>query len=200
MSVFGTTFGERRTWGVSNFPDPILQPNNCGRVAPSFVCDPDNMLPENKVNVIDDLLKGIYNSTAACYATASNVKGYIVMMAVVPKMEKYFTANDSDSMYTRYREAMFFSYFLGWEKKWGRHSNQCQEMVIILYSIEDGVLYTIAQPTAHRLLTDARMQQALLDTITRFAPLGKNPNRTGDALAYLVRKYSDHLQEEIPTN
>ena len=33
-------------WSVYDFPDPILTPAACGRPSPSFVCDPNNILPQ----------------------------------------------------------------------------------------------------------------------------------------------------------
>jgi hypothetical protein len=43
-------------------------------------------------------------------------------------------------MQTRYREAQYFSYYLGQASKWGKHSSKLNEMVIILYSADDGVV------------------------------------------------------------
>ena len=44
------------------------------------------------------------------------------------------------NMQLRFTEAQHFAYHLGRSYKWGTHSSQCDEMVIILYSVADSVV------------------------------------------------------------
>jgi len=50
LSVLGSAVaqGTLDKYGVKNYPDPIDRYAACGRVAPSFICDPTNILPELK--------------------------------------------------------------------------------------------------------------------------------------------------------
>ena len=41
----GQSTEDEMEWMVSSMPDPIKRPKACGRNAPSFVCDPENILP-----------------------------------------------------------------------------------------------------------------------------------------------------------
>ncbi|WAR08018.1 hypothetical protein MAR_017976 [Mya arenaria] len=92
------------------------------------------------------------------------------------------------SQQVRYMEAQYFSYYLGNELKWGRHSSQCNEMVIIFYSNEDQVLYTSTQPQARKLLTDDIVRTAVLETISADYPYTE-PGQLASALMRLVRTY-----------
>ncbi|XP_053397030.1 uncharacterized protein LOC123551584 [Mercenaria mercenaria] len=189
---------------VGNFPDPIERYQACGRPRPSFICDPSGRLPESTADTIDNLVKSIYNETTVpCYSSgprATRRKGYIVMVAVVPKMERYFTLDKKGySMHTRYREAQYFSYYLGQSIKWGKHSSNCKEMVIILYSVEDGVLYTSTQAVARRRLTDEKVQDTVMEALTIYYPFNSNVRRAAETIEYLVRNYGESLREDVAT-
>lgn len=177
-------------WSVYDFPDPILTPAACGRPSPSFVCDPNNILPTADVEVIDETAKDVYNrTTVLCYdAQGSKRKGYLIMVAAMPKMNRTFTSRLADNRRTRYREAQFFSYMLGMYN-W-KHST-CNETTIILYSADDGVLYTSTQSTARAILTDQDIQDVATDLVIYHYPVNTNPTRAANAIKYLVRRYSD---------
>lgn len=51
-----------------------------------------------------------------------------------------FSVSGDYGMELRYMEAQYFAYHLGKDYKWGAHSSQCNEMVIILYSVGDQVV------------------------------------------------------------
>ncbi|XP_052809069.1 uncharacterized protein LOC128237525 [Mya arenaria] len=188
-------------FNVKTMPDPVTRYQACGRSGPSFVCDPNNLLQESQANRLDELLKDIYNETTIpCYASgprASRRRGYLVMVAIVNKMKRLHTVNITDySQQVRYMEAQYFSYYLGNELKWGRHSSQCNEMVIIFYSNEDQVLYTSTQPQARKLLTDDIVRTAVLETISADYPYTE-PGQLASALMRLVRTYGTVLREEV---
>lgn len=194
---------QRSMYTVKNYPDPIDRYEACGRPSPSFVCDPSEFLPASAADAIDDLLKDVYNETTVpCYASgprATRRKGYLIMVAVMPKMERYFTVNVTTyNMRTKYREAMYFSYYLGQENKWGKHSSNCNEMVIILYSVEDNVLYTSTQPIARRKLTDTIVQDTIMTALAIHYPFNTS-NRKAAVINYLVRKYGESLREDVAT-
>lgn len=193
--------GQLDMYTVKNYPDPIDRPQACGRISPSFICDPTNIIPEAAANVIDGEIKAIYNETTVpCYSSGpreSRRKGYMVFVALMPKMNRFFTVNTTGyGMATRYREAQHFAYYLGQEMLWGKHSAKCKEIVIILYSENDGVLYTSTQSTARRLLTDEKVQDTVLEALTMHYPFSANNRKVSDALIYIVRKYGLALRED----
>ncbi|XP_060555412.1 uncharacterized protein LOC132716213 [Ruditapes philippinarum] len=193
---------QRTMYRVSNFPDPIDRFGACGRPRPSFVCDPSGQLPANAADVIDDVVKSIYNETTVLgYGSmVSRRKGYMIMVAVLPKMQRYFTVNTTGySMQTRYREAQYFSYYLGQASKWGKHSSKLNEMVIILYSADDGVLYTSTQPVARKLLTDEKVRDTVMEALTYHYPFNASKRRTAETIEFMVRKYGDLLRADLPT-
>ncbi|KAH3738431.1 uncharacterized protein LOC127851846 [Dreissena polymorpha] len=192
----------RSKYNVKTFPDPIDRYQACGRPFPSFVCDPTNILSEVAANLLDDDLKKIYNETTVpCYSSgprASRRRGYIVMVAMVPEMDRLHTVNNPNyTINVRYHEAQFFSYYLGNQLKWGKHSSQCNEMVIIFYSQQDGVLYTSTQSTARRLLTDDVVRTVNMDAMPMYYPFTRNKGNLADAITYIARRYGDVLREEV---
>ncbi|KAL4232468.1 hypothetical protein ACF0H5_007161 [Mactra antiquata] len=198
----GSIYGQQDGWTVRNYPDPITMPGLCGRVNPSFICDPSRILEEAAADQIDEIAKNIYNETTVpCYASgprASRRKGYMVMVAVMPKMQRYRTVNATVyNMRTRYREAQYFAYHLGQQKKWGAHSSSCNETVIILYSAEDGVLYTSTQSQARRLLTDGIVREKVIWALTLYNPINRNNRVLAHTLEYLVRQYGLALRADI---
>ena len=49
LSILGTSLGgvETGEWSVYSYPDsPLENPVACGRTEPSYVCDPNHLLPE----------------------------------------------------------------------------------------------------------------------------------------------------------
>jgi len=183
------------TWNIMQFPDPIRNPRACGREGPSFICDPSNSLPVEKANLIDGLLKSIYNETnSGCYSTSAERIGFLVMMAVVPKMEKYFTQNMGESMNSRFKEAVYFSYHLSTPAKWGNHSNNCNEMAVFIYAVQERVVFTMTRPRIKSILTDDELRGITWDTITRFPNFSRNNIRAANAIEYMVREYKKLLK------
>lgn len=199
-SVLGTCWGgvESGEWSVYSYPDsPLENPTACGRTEPSFVCDPNHLLPELDVAVIEETAEEVYEGTTIpCYDRQGRKKGgFRIMVAAMPKMVRTFTSNDTDSRQTRYREAQFFSYILG-HYKWNTTASHCSETTIILYSEQDGVLYTSTQGNAAKVLTNDRVQDVNYDLVIRHYPVNTSPERAANAIKYMVNRYSDYFLGE----
>ncbi|KAK3580512.1 hypothetical protein CHS0354_001113 [Potamilus streckersoni] len=157
--ILSTSYGQGQSsqfneWTYNNYPSPFKNPEACRRPEPSFICDPNEILlaRQDQVNIV---LKKIFNDTdVPCYDdTGIKKSGYVVMIALMNKINRTFSSSYTDNTRAIHTEAAWFSYYVG--ETW--HRDICDENVVILYSKEDGVLYTSTQSLARKKLSDDKV-------------------------------------------
>ncbi|XP_052087287.1 uncharacterized protein LOC127724373 [Mytilus californianus] len=186
VSVLSVCSGVEDQWKVQEFPNPIYQVEDCGRsadVEKSWICDPNKVISEQDVNDISDKLVEIHtNSRCNCEMCIRNKTGYVVMVAIMPRMHRIINA--SDSMADIMQDARVYSYYLS--LYWGSFAT-CNELVLLLISRDDGVVYTLTQSDARKKLTDELVTKITLDNQKYFD--GKDRVKIGQGIKSMINKY-----------
>ncbi|KAL5009908.1 hypothetical protein ScPMuIL_012213 [Solemya velum] len=147
-------------WSPQNYPNPQIEPKKCGRMntKASWVCDPNHIITSRHADVLDWFIKGTYENDTRCacsaYACEQNNAGYHISFALVRKIRR--DANATNDNIGRLHDAKNFAYSLEqtlWD--YGR----CEDDIVVLYSYEDKILYTMAGRTAREKLTDELIQE-----------------------------------------
>lgn len=156
------------SYSKHSYPNPRKDPVMCGRihVAKSYVCDPDHILgpQDTEANQLDGMIAKIINETAcpcSAYSCEHHREGYKIGIALirkmVPKSDAKSQDDDLDEGEARKRKILkglheAQDYALEIQKRW--MLGRCDEDVIIFYSIEDNVVYTITGDVARTKLTN----------------------------------------------
>ncbi|XP_076076512.1 uncharacterized protein LOC143047362 [Mytilus galloprovincialis] len=192
VSLLSVCSGIENQWKVQEFPNPIYQVEDCGRsadVEKSWICDPNKVISEQDVNDISDKLVEIYtNSRCNCAMCINNRTGYVVMVAIMPKM--YRIINASNSMSDIIQDARVYSYYLS--MYWGSFAT-CKQLVLLLISRDDGVVYTLTQMDARRKLTDEMVTKITLDNQKYFD--GNDRVKMGQGIKSMINKYGELLRK-----
>ncbi|GFR48941.1 hypothetical protein Agub_g10948 [Astrephomene gubernaculifera] len=138
-----TTFG---AWKPETFPNPMKDVTKCGRRGvPSWVCDPDGVIPYDSANVVEGTLKKIFAGEEP-YALgpcgSAGPKGFQVAVALVRRMS--FTG-DAEKAAKRFATALHDS--------WGVGDAACGNGVLLFLSQEDRQLYISTGAGADKRLT-----------------------------------------------
>ncbi|KAL3883767.1 hypothetical protein ACJMK2_029999 [Sinanodonta woodiana] len=157
VHIVSTSYGQGQSeqfnqWTYNNYPNPFVNPEACRRPDSSFICDPNEILLPRQADQVNIVLKKIFNDTdVPCYDdTGIKKSGYVVMIALMNKINRTFSSSYTDNTKAIHAEAAWFSYYLG--ETW--HRDTCDENVVILYSKEDSVFYTSTQSLARKKLSD----------------------------------------------
>lgn len=208
LALFALSEGQHYT--KDNYPNPMKDPAVCGRtqVKKSYVCDPDHILgsQDKEASQLDGLIAEIVNETTcpcSAYSCEHHREGYKIGIALIKKMSHQSDArsqdDDLDEGEARRRKILKSlheaqDYALEIQKKW--MLGRCDEDVIIFYSSDDNVVYTITGDVARMKLTNEIV-----------ASVAKEARRTGfakssfDGLWKIVNDYravflnSYHLRE-----
>jgi uncharacterized membrane protein YgcG len=142
-------------WTPADLPSPQHDPlGMCGHDGRrSAVCDPDGLLPDDAVKIIDGLVNFIAEGSHgfAKMTCAGHPTGYQVAVAVLQKM-----ADDRRSLDAR---AKNFATKL--HDGWGVGDAECQNGVLLLVAIDDRRMYISTGKGVKSVLTDAGVQQVL---------------------------------------
>lgn len=193
FALVSLVYGQTETqWKVQDFPDPIFQVEECGRseeVVKSLICDPNKVIPEKDVNDISNILDNIYNTTRCnCASCIANKTGFLVMVAIMPRMYRLYNA--SNNHMDLITDARIYAYYLS--TYWAENFSKCDQMVLILFSRDDGVVYTLTQRDARLKLTDELVTSITFENQKYFDT--KDRNMMGKGLTTMVEQYRDVLK------
>ncbi|KAK3097900.1 hypothetical protein FSP39_014272 [Pinctada imbricata] len=174
-------------WKVWEYPNPRYQKRECGRKdedASQLICDPDSVISVDDADEIEKLLENIHENTRCpCQECTDKQTGYVVMVALMNNMERIIGGGDSTR--ARLYDARVYSYYLS--LYW--NTTTCKENVLVLYSKNDDMLYTMTWKNARKVLTDQIVLDATIDTRRYFKTNDKA--QIGSGLKLLLQEYSD---------
>lgn len=171
LALFVLSEGQQHdsfTSSKENYPNPMKEPTICGRnnVRKSYVCDPEHILgsQDTEASQLDGLIAKIINETTcpcSAYSCEHHREGYKIGIALVKKMAQKADARSQDDdldegearkrkIINSLHQAQEFA--LEIQKKW--MLGRCDEDVIIFYSSDDNVVYTITGDVARMKLTN----------------------------------------------
>jgi uncharacterized membrane protein YgcG len=142
-------------WTPADLPSPQHDPlGMCGHDGRrSAVCDPDGLLPDDAVKIVDGVVNFIAEGSHgfAKMSCAGHPAGYQVAVAVLQKMAKDWRGLDA-------RAKMFATKL---HDAWGVGDAECNNGVLLLVAVEDRRMYISTGKGVKAVLTDARVQQVL---------------------------------------
>lgn len=192
LGVFSVTCGQMvDQWKVQEFPNPIYQVEACGRsesLDKSWICDPNKVISEQDVNDISDMLDDIYKNTRCnCQTCIDDKNGYVVMVAIMPRMYRIVNASShhNDVMV----DARIYAYYLS--LYWSNFAN-CKQVVLVLFSRDDGVVYTLTQKDARTKLTDELVTEITLENQRYFDT--NERTKMGMGLKSMIDQYRQALK------
>ncbi|BFZ10009.1 hypothetical protein BsWGS_13048 [Bradybaena similaris] len=150
---------DRRKWSAFDFPNPQHEYSQCGRPNLSSVCDPNGIISRQDADTIDQLINALYRETRCqCYSCITNKHGYIIKVVLMPEMERVFPDGENTTL-GRLRDAQMYSYII--TQRW-RMEGACNETLLILYSRNDGILYTLTRQMTRIKLSDEDVKKISL--------------------------------------
>ncbi|CAG5126350.1 unnamed protein product [Candidula unifasciata] len=149
----------RQRWSVFEYPNPQYDYSQCGRPNTSSVCDPNGIISRQDADIIDGLISALYRETICqCYDCITNKHGHIIKVALMPEMERVFPDGENTTL-ARLRDAQMYSYIL--TQRW-RMEGACNESLLILFSRNDGILYTLTRQITRIKLSDEDVKKISL--------------------------------------
>lgn len=136
MGVWGEAIG------VKDIPNPMLQPELCGRqgVDHSAICDPNNLIDKEEKDVIEGIINNI-DTKIAEYA-----------VAIVPKMKIGMFSNVENSAE---------SYARTLHDEWQVGDKDLQNGVLIFISVDDRITYISRGKGLNAKLTDSNLDMVI---------------------------------------
>jgi hypothetical protein len=138
-------------WMAEDFPNPMLDVRKCGRCGvKSHICDPNKIISTANANLLDQQIMALKNSTrcACSKLTCLDKKdGFTMSIALFEKMRPIKNSKDGadrSGAPHRLNNMNLFAYTV--LKHW--QMGDCDDDILISYSLRDNVLYTIAGQTA----------------------------------------------------
>lgn len=182
-------------WTAKDFPNPQDDPAACGRYPnkPSYVCDPNGIISTKDADFLDHILLSLQNDTKCpCSAFScerrDHSKGYIMAVALIRKIFK--PEGVKDTVESRKNLVNQFAFDL-LRKHWNTWDT-CDELIVIAFSKDDGILTTISGSTPLRVLTSQ-----ITNTIQReLARFFRDDGNVGQGLHYLIMNYRRVLDGE----
>ncbi|XP_067674566.1 uncharacterized protein [Haliotis asinina] len=156
-TVIGQLDDEERPdeWNPEDMPHPVRNPQHCrlGQKA-GFMCDPDGILTERSVELLNWLLRGAYDNDTVCpcstYWCERTRKGTHISIALINRMKLAETFDDPDTAVMQ--AASNFALKLQ-NQFW--NFGTCNNDVVIFFSRDDGVLFVSYGQTAALRLNNA---------------------------------------------
>ncbi|CAH1800133.1 unnamed protein product [Owenia fusiformis] len=182
-----------KEWTVEDYPNPQRQVYNCGRNGiTSWVCDPNNLITHNEANYLDDMINFFMKKTkCACPKKCKRKnKGYHIAIALMNKMKPY---SDFESFDDKLKHAAYFSHQL--ESMLWKYG-MCQEDIVILYSKEDNVIYTMPGNNSRKILDGNMITEVTMESRVYFEP-GKNITK---GLETMIKGYRAAINGEYGRN
>ncbi|KAL3883748.1 hypothetical protein ACJMK2_029982 [Sinanodonta woodiana] len=188
LMMLGISFGAQAEWRPEEFPHPLTEFAKCGQPRPSYLCDPNNIVSKKYSDFIEYHLNRVPNVTSCPCSTwhcehTTKPEGYKIAIAVMMKMRNDYDFDDKKDL------AFNFAYGLE-SRRWDFGS--CENDIIILYSEDDGIIYTLAGSTAREKLSLAKAGEIQGALLHFFQPGGN----VGQGLASMVLNYIAVLRDE----
>ncbi|KAH8864753.1 expressed conserved protein [Schistosoma japonicum] len=170
---------------VRNYPDIMQSKERClpqqgnYEFASTLVCDPSGLLSVAQINMLNSKLHHIKTSVNFDKPSCDvNNPRPVIGVAIVKKVE---VDNMDEDRLLSY--AAIFSYYLF--NKWNlpSHCHSESGKIIILYSKDDGVIYTIAGNLLRRKLTAKHIHKIAIQSRVQFS------TSISDGIAYIIEKY-----------
>ncbi|XP_064617870.1 uncharacterized protein LOC135481992 [Liolophura sinensis] len=154
-------------WHWSQFPNPQNEFGRCGRNKPSYICDPNHLISYKGANAIDRLInQTLTDSTCPCGAQScirSKRSGYQIAVAIVPEFYTSYNGSNPDRLLLETRR---FAYGI-YSRRWS--FGVCGEWVLLFYTQQQNIVYTLTGRLARSTLNDALLEQITLDARHFFA-------------------------------
>ncbi|CAH8871435.1 unnamed protein product [Trichobilharzia szidati] len=175
---------------VKNYPDIIQSKEQClpqqgnYEYSSTLVCDPAGLLSVSQINMLNAKLHHIKTSVNFDKPSCDvNNPRPVIGVAIVKKVE--VDNMDKDRLLSY---AAIFSYYLF--NKWNlpSHCHSESGKIIILYSKDDGVLYTIAGNLLRRKLTTKQIINIAIQSRVQFS------TSISDGIAYIIEKYREAVE------
>eukprot|EP00434_Breviolum_minutum_P035124 symbB.v1.2.031091.t2/scaffold3571.1/size58269/4 len=160
----------REKWAADAVPNPMSNPLQCGLHAPGFLCDPDHLLTENERLKVEEALVAIHEDTQLLCPDGTN-HSYQAGVLVVA------TVSSSESLGWWNKETMAEAFAKKVQDAWGVGDAGCDNGVVLLISVGDGLFYIKTAEKAREVLTD-RTAGRIADNVR---PHLKN-GRVGEAI------------------
>ncbi|CAH8649113.1 unnamed protein product [Schistosoma margrebowiei] len=175
---------------VKNYPDIIQSKEKClpqqgnYEFASTLVCDPDGLLSVAQINMLNTKLHHIRTSVNFDKPSCDiNNPRPVIGVAIVKKIE--VDNMDKDRLLSY---AAIFSYRLF--DKWNlpSHCHSESGKIILLYSKDDGVLYTIAGNLLRRKITSKQIINIAIRSREQFS------TSISDGIAYIIERYREAVE------
>jgi len=183
-------------WNWVSYPNPN-SPNQdqqvqCCRSKQSSVCDPNGLIPQATADDLDVDIENVYTDTrCGCDHCTNHNHGYVIRVALLEKMIPIrLTARDNGTM-ARLRDAHLYAYQIS--RKWNM-DGACQEAILILYSKQDNILFTLTRSEARRKLSDTDIGEVSLKVRHYF----DNERTIGDGIKEMIERYKRILSRDEP--
>jgi len=163
-----------QAWNRRDYPNPQTHPMQCKRERKSYLCDPNELLSQAEANQLDRVLESVVNDTkcpCSTYTCRSSRTGYVIAVALMDKIEEeenYVDDGTSDIgevIDHSLSKARLFAYTL--EQSTWKFGN-CDEDIVIVYSRQDNVLYTMTGEAARGKLRDAHIGEIAMKVMHKF--------------------------------
>lgn len=174
-----------------HYPNPQDDPGECGRNKPSYLCDPNQILNPGEADQLDREIERVMNETdcPCSYESCSSRKyrkGYKIAVALIKKMPDDVDvpySDGDDELTHNLDKARLYAYTL--LNRWS--FGKCGEDVIIFYSQDDNVLYTMTGEESEK-----KLKNEIVGTIS-MEGRGKFGSNNFEGLLNLITKYREVL-------
>lgn len=161
---------------VSDIANPLNDPEKCGQKGRSHICNPDGIIPIEQVAQLNHIISSIHNDTICTSCPTSCRSGYVLGIAVIEAMKldqsihKLHATGEDQAKYMDavLKEAKHYALKLLHDWKMGH----CNEDVLIFFSKNDSVLYTVTNSEAQKKLTDEVVGEIAMHSRIKFSNQG----------------------------
>ncbi|XP_054163852.1 uncharacterized protein LOC128961625 [Oppia nitens] len=152
-------------WDADMYPrltESVAQAKFCtgnNRNPPTNICDPDGILDKKEAWLLDNLIDEPRNQTQClCDSCPPHKRGLNIKVALVKTIKVYGNVSLEKTV------EMFAEKT---RRKW-RVEEQCSNDVLIFYSVFDDQIFVAMGANAHKVLTDNKLEEVLIDTKNHF--------------------------------
>jgi len=183
----------------AHYPSPQNDPEECGRGGKtSYLCDPDQILNAGEGDQLDREIERVMNETKCpcSYESCSSrkyYKGYKIAIALIKKMpddQDVQNEEGDDELTHNLDKGRLYAYTLLNRWKFGK----CGEDLIIFYSQDDNVLYTMTGELTEKILKNEIVGEISMEG------RGKFGSNNFEGLLYLITKYREVLSGKYREN
>jgi len=179
LCVLGSllTLSAGDSYDTRRYPNPWINPTPCGSKYRSYICDPNRILSDNDASQLDVKLHSVVSDTkcpCATYTCSSQRNdGYKIGIAVMKSFSDDAQFYDQNTQLQREQSREQMQVILDKarqiafdiRKNW--NMGICDEDVIILYSRDDDVVFTVTGAVARMKLTDKLVADISLEARRR---------------------------------